>query len=191
MYSLEEGVKLVVLARHAIETFLSSSPMDVSEYKIFGDKKRVVVSILKDGRIRSIMGIFEPEFAVYQAVVRAARDAAFRNPLAKPVERQELEQIEIHISILEEPRLVKVLNPNEYLERIHPLEEAVMIKAGLYKSIMLPHLIRQYDWNTERALRFLCMQVGLTIDAWRDLHHQIFAIHVQTFGEKEGRIVEF
>lgn len=189
MYSLSQGAKLIDLARHSIETFVKKKPLNTAPYREFQDAKGVFITIKKDSRLRGEMGFLETAESLYMAVVKAARDAAFRDKRFSPAKEEELNEIEIEITIITKPVLMRALRAEDYLKQIDVGYDGLMIKGGIFSSIMLPQSAGR-DWDAERMLRQLCMSAGMTMDAWKGLSHQIFRFQAQVFAERKGKVVE-
>ena len=190
MYSLTQGAKLIELARHSIETFIDKKPLSLEPYREFDSIQGVFVTIKKDGTLRGEMGFVDAEEPLYKAVVKVARDAAFRDKRFPPIKKEELFDIEIEMTIImTKPALMRVLRWEDYIKQIHFGYDGLMIKAGVFSSIMLPQTAGP-DWDTERMLRQLCISAGLTMDSWKDLSHQVFKFSVQVFAERRGKVIE-
>jgi len=175
MYSLDDGKKLIALARHSIETAFTKTGLNLLPYKQFSEKQGVFVTLKKEGELRGCIGYIEPTYELYKGVVRAARAAAFEDPRFERLKENELNEITIEISILTKPQLIRVRNPDDYLKEIRIGIDGLMIKAGVYSGVLLPQVAVEYNWDAERFLRHLCIKAGISMDAWRDLHHPIYS----------------
>ena len=190
MLTLEKGVKLVRLARHAIETLLYNMPLSIDHYKEFDEKKGVYVTLKKNGKLRGQMGVIETKDELYQAVVKAARDAAFNDKRFEPVTKEEIHEIEIEVTIITNSNLLRVSSFQEYAKHIHIGIDGVAIVGGVYSAVLLPNAEMTYGWDTERLLRYLSNSAGMTMDAWKTLNHKIYVFQCQTFAEKNEKIIE-
>ena len=190
MFSLEQGAKLVHLARHAIETLLFNLPLSLESYKSFSETQGVYVTLKKDGKLRGQMGIIETKDPLFQAVLKAARDAAFNDRRFAPVKKEEIRDVEIEVTFVIKPRLLRVIRAEDYLKQINVATDGLLIKAGIYSAILLPDHSMRYGWDAERLLRYLCESAGMTMDAWRDLSQDIYVFQCQNFAEKNGKVVE-
>ncbi len=192
MYSLEQGTKLIKLERHAIETAFTKIGLHLKQYREFSEKQGIFVTIKKRGELRGCIGFVEPIYKLYRGTVKAARASAFNDPRFPPLNQEELDEITIEISILTKPELMRVRNPDEYLRIIRVGMDGLIIKAGVYSGLLLPQVPLEYGWDAERFLRHLCIKAGISMDAWRDLHHLIYRFQAQIFQEIEpnGKVVE-
>jgi len=190
MFNLQEGAELVNLARHAIETLMFNMPLSLEHYKKFSQKHGVYVTLKKEGKLRGQMGLLETKDDLYRAVIKAARDAAFKDRRFEPLKKEELDGIEIEVTVILGSRLLRARSPDEYSKQIHVGHDGVAIKSGIYNKVLLPDEKMMYGWDAERLLRYLSTSAGMTMDAWKTLNHNIYAFQCQTFAEKGGKIIE-
>jgi uncharacterized protein (TIGR00296 family) len=188
MFTLEQGKKLVELARHAIETHFERKTLSLESYKEFSEKQGVFVTLKKHGELKGCIGFTEPIMVLYQAVVRAARAAAFEDTRFKPLKKEEFNEIEIEISVLTKPELIRVSRPEEYFKKIVVGRDGLIIKAGVYSGLLLPQVPLEYNWDVEKYLRQLCMKAGVPMDAWKN--YPIHKFQAQIFAEEDGKVVQ-
>ncbi len=169
----EEKIALLAVARQMIASTVKKSPQPkVGELKrsfpIMKQPRGVFVTLFKknpqaeEGReLRGCIGHIWPVRALADAVCENAVGAAMRDYRFMPVTEDELDSLEIEIS---------VLTP---LKRIDSYNEIVIGKDGvvLYKSgsqaVFLPHVAEQFGWNLEQTLTQLSLKAGLGEMAWK------------------------
>jgi AmmeMemoRadiSam system protein A len=190
MFTLEQGAKLVKLAKHAIETILFNTPLNLGPFNDLTQKMGVYVTLRKNGKLRGQMGTVESKDELHHAVLKAARDAAFNDRRFEHVSREELHEIEIEVAVLVNSRLLRVSRPEDFFREIHVGADGLMIKSGLYSAVLLPDRAMTHGWDVERLLRYLCSSAGMTMDAWKDLNDNIYVFQCQIFSDKNGRIIE-
>ncbi len=117
---------------------------------------------LEEGReLRGCIGHIWPVRALADAVCENAVGAAMRDYRFLPVTVEELDSLEIEIS---------VLTP---LKRIDSYDEIVIGRDGvvLYKNgsqaVFLPHVAEQFGWDLEQTLTQLSLKAGLGESAWK------------------------
>jgi len=128
--------------------------------------------------LRGCIGHIWPVRSLADAVVENAAGAAMRDYRFLPVTADELDSLEIEIS---------VLSP---LKRIDSYDEIVIGRDGvvLYKNgnqaVFLPHVAEQFGWNLEQTLTQLSLKAGLGDAAWKQgAKFDIF--QTESFEEKE------
>jgi len=186
MTTIDEAKKLIEIARKSISSAFDNKRYEVRE-KIFEEKKGIFVTLLTypEKELRGCIGIPEPILPLKKAIVEAAISSAFNDPRFPPLEKKELDQIIVEISILTKPELIKVENPKEYLNEIKVGRDGLTVKKGIFSGLLLPQVATEYGWSTEEFLSQTCMKAGLTPDTWLDKETKIFKFQAEVFCEKE------
>jgi uncharacterized protein (TIGR00296 family) len=192
MLSLEQGKKLVKLAKNTISNHLNREKQIVNEAlkKEFGEKQGVFVTLTKKRELRGCIGFPEPMLQLWDGVVQAALAAAFEDPRFNPVQEEELKEIEIEISVLTKPELVKVKEPKEYLKTIKVGRDGLVVRGSYGSGLLLPQVAPEWGWNVEEFLQNTCNKAGLAKDCWKDLNNKVYSFQAQIFTEKNGKVVE-
>ncbi len=174
--SRDEKDELLRMARVSVSQFLKEQKVPVFNpvNVILLTKKGAFVTLKKDGRLRGCIGFIEPIRPLYQTVVQAALYAAFQDKRFPPVTAQELNSLEIEIS---------VLSP---LEKIHDPEKINVGRHGLYLSkngrsgLLLSQVAVDNGWSREMFLRQVCRKAGLPVNAW-EADSEIFIFEAVVF----------
>ncbi len=186
MFTEEEGKKLISLARAAIEDAFLKRETDLKDYSSFSRKQGAFVTLNKEGHLRGCIGYTDAVYPLNQAIVLAARAAAFSDPRFHPLKRDEFTDVDIEVSVLSLPSLIRVRKPEEYLKEIKIGRDGLIIRAGPYSGLLLPEVAVEYKWDEEKFLRQLCMKAGLSMDAWQNVNYQIYRFSAEIFKEKKG-----
>lgn len=114
----------VILANNTIEEYINSgkaiNPPSGLPKEMFEKKAGVFVSLHKksDHSLRGCIGSFLPaKNNVAEEIISNAVSAAFKDPRFLPLTKKELDDLEINVDILSEPKPVadiKQLNPKQY-----------------------------------------------------------------------------
>ncbi len=195
MVSFECGKELVKYARSVLETYFKSGkvdlPTDIREdlKKELLEKRGVFVTIhsYPSYELRGCIGIPYPEKELIRAVMDATLASALEDPRFDPLTESELEKIVIEISILTEPKLIKVKDPKEYLDKIKIGRDGLIIKYGWHSGLLLPQVPVEQGWNEEEYLSWLCYKAGLPGDAWYDKKAEIYSFQAQIFYEEKPK----
>ncbi|MCK9150921.1 TIGR00296 family protein [Methanobacterium alcaliphilum] len=187
MLSEEDGKFLLKLARKAIETYLNEGkilevPSDTPETvkKLQG----AFVTLSEHGNLRGCIGYCEPFKPLVNTIIEVAISAATSDPRFNSVEKSELPDIDLEISVLTKPQLVEVKTSSEYLEKIEVGKDGLIIEKDFYKGILLPQVPVEWKWNAEEFLCNTCIKAGLAPDCWHDTKTKIFSFQAQIFYEK-------
>jgi len=119
------------------------------------------VTLKKHGKLRGCIGFIEPVLPLHQAVMQASVYAACRDSRFVPVTREELEDLDIEISVL--TPLEKIRDPNRVMVGKHGL---VIAKDGK-RGLLLPQVAVEHHWTRETFLERTCLKAGLPKNAWQ------------------------
>ena len=163
---LTEGDRkgLLDIARRAImETVKNGRASEVRpeepRLKAYG---AVFVTIKRNGRLRGCIGHVVPVTSLCNSVRQNAASACSKDFRFPPMNEQELQDMELEIS---------VLSPLLPLKDVKDLKVG---KHGLYISkdrragLLLPQVASDNKWDSETFLKQICLKAGLPEDAWRD-----------------------
>jgi hypothetical protein len=195
MLNLEQGARLVKLARKAIESKFSLIKLRVDK-KIkeeFSEFLGCFVTLHKKGQLRGCIGFPEPVMELHEAIVQAAESAASNDPRFPPVEKKELEEIDVEVSVLTKPKRVDVRNPEEYLKKITIGKDGIVIRSTFTSGLLLPQVATQYNWDALTFLRQACVKANVKPDDWRDFDNvRVYTFQSQVFGESSpnGEIIQ-
>jgi len=197
IFTLEEGKALIKFARENIEHFLKNSkriiiPDDLKEK--FSDKYGAFVTLnvsnVEGNPLRGCIGYIEPKFSLYDVVHRVSVSSATEDPRFPSVTLEEMDNIVIEISILTPPKLIKVSDPNDYLEKIVIGRDGLIIEKGMRRGLLLPQVPVDHDrnWGVETFLEHTCNKAWLSSEAWREIKStKIFSFQAILFEEEVPR----
>jgi AmmeMemoRadiSam system protein A len=144
------------------------------------------VTLNKDGRLRGCVGDIFPRRYLYQAVVYSAAYAAVRDRRFKPVGPEELDEIEIEISLLSLPTRQEFKSPEELLDKLRPGIDGVVLRVGRRQATYLPHVWKQLPRKQE-FLERLAEKAGLERSEWRNPEARILLYQAEVFHEKSEK----
>lgn len=124
-------------------------------------KKGAFVTLKKNDRLRGCIGFTEPVFPLYETIIRAAIYAACRDHRFSPVSADELEDLEIEISVLTTPQRIR--NP----QLIEVGRHGLIISKGDNKGLLLPQVPVENNWSREEFLAQACLKAGLSRNSWK------------------------
>jgi len=196
MLSLQQGKSLVKFTREVIESYFSETgavpPENLRD--ILSKKRGVFVSLhtFPDHNLRGCIGYTEPVMPLIDAVRGAAISAALKDPRFSPVEKNELKNLIVEVSVLTKPELVEVDDPVKYLEKIKVGRDGLIVESGFFKGLLLPQVPVEWKWNEPEFLSQTCVKAGLPPDAWFGKRVKVYSFTGQVFGEVEpyGEVIE-
>ncbi len=134
------------------------------------------VTLKRHGDLRGCIGRFEPTDSLQITVADMARSAALEDPRFAPLLREELEGLEIEISVLSP--LQRIQRPQEVEVGRH----GVMIVLHGRRGTLLPQVAVERGWDRETLLVQVCRKAGLPADAWSDPHAELSVYTAEVFG---------
>jgi uncharacterized protein (TIGR00296 family) len=187
MYNLEQGKKLIKLARDSIWASYSGRGPNVSSdtKKEFGEPRGVFVTINMNGNLRGCIGFPEPVMPLYDSIIQAAKSAASSDPRFTPLEKNELDSVTIEVSVLTLPRMIEVRNPEDYTKIIKVGQDGLIVR-GVYESgLLLPQVAVEYKWDAKTFLEQTCRKANLPADSWMDFDRvRVYKFQSQVFSEE-------
>jgi len=192
----EQGQALVRLARRTLAARLVGKDPDLDagqKGELLSDpalqrSSGTFVTLKIGGQLRGCIGSLVGREPIVEGVRHHAVQAAFHDPRFKPLDRTELDEVDIEISVLTEPQPLSYIDTDDLLAKIRPHVDGVTIRKGFAQATFLPQVWDQLP-HPEAFLSHLCMKAGLSADAWRRGDLQVETYQVQSFEEhtEEGR----
>ncbi len=178
----EEQKAALKLARTALEKhFKPSVGLDESykNFNIFNQNLGVFVTLKKQGELRGCIGLIEPpEFSLATAIQQMSLAAAFEDHRFSPLSYEELQQVNIEISILTPPKKISSS------EEIELGKHGVIIKRGVNSGVFLPQVATETGWNKKTFLEQLCTQKAeLESNCYQKTNTNIYTFTAQIFHE--------
>ncbi len=172
--------RLLEIARRTVETKVRTGRVpDIQE-----DDPRLrvpegaFVTLRRHGRLRGCIGRIVAWTPLAETVRDMAVAAATEDPRFPPVTVDELDDIEIEVSVLSQPRPVR--DPAEIRMGVH----GVIVKRGGRQGVFLPQVADETGWDRETFLSNLCAhKAGLPPDAWKDPRTRIEVFTADVFSE--------
>lgn len=184
---------LLKLAREAIETFVKEKKiLHIEKYpEELKERRGVFVTIYKhvpiDGvasmkNLRGCIGLPHPEKSLIEGVINAAISSC-KDPRFEPLREEELNSISIELSVLSDPKELKIKN-RKALPKILDSNYGYIIKKGLNSGLFLPQVWKELP-KKEEFLSNLCLKAGLDPEAWKhDESLKIYKFEAQILKEK-------
>jgi AmmeMemoRadiSam system protein A len=183
----EEKEFLLNLARRSIEWFFENGEelcLAKDEVpKSLTHEAATFVTLSKNGELRGCIGKLEPVQMLYIDVVENACSSAFSDYRFVPLDRSELKDIKIEISVLSKPQLLEYASQDDLINILNSKKPGVIISKGFHSATFLPQVWEELD-NAELFLSQLCQKAVLEVDEWKDKNINISTYTVVNFSEK-------
>jgi AmmeMemoRadiSam system protein A len=183
-YSYEERRWLLRLAHWSIRAAVRAQPLSMPDALPGGSAREhlrqprgAFTTLHQEGQLRGCIGMIMAVRPLDETVCQTARDAALEDPRFEPVREEELERLQIEISVLSP---MFEIAPEQVVVGRHGL----MISFQGRRGLLLPQVPLEWGWEREVFLAQTCRKAGLPMEAWRH-GAKIEAFTAEVFGERE------
>jgi len=181
----EQQKKLLSIARKTIREYIDNGQLPEPDLEneftdeIFKEKRGAFVTIHKNGKLRGCIGYIRGIKNIPETIVEMSRAAGFNDPRFPALRRNEVDEIDIEISILSP--IVKVENVDE----IQVGRDGLIISNSFRTGLLLPQVASEYGWSENQFLENTCYKAGLPGDAWKWNDTTIERFSAQVFSEED------
>ncbi|MDA3952253.1 MAG: AmmeMemoRadiSam system protein A [Bacteroidales bacterium] len=180
----QEKKKLLQIARSTINEYLvTGKSLKIEKSELTSSLEMdcgAFVTLHKDKALRGCIGRLVTDESLYIIVQKMAIAAATEDSRFSVVEKDELNNIDLEIS---------VLTPLEKIELIDEIEigrHGIYIKKGFSSGTFLPQVAVESQWTKEEFLGYCAKhKVGIGWDGWKDA--DIYTFEAIVFSEEESK----
>ncbi|UZW73908.1 AmmeMemoRadiSam system protein A [Alkalimarinus sediminis] len=123
------------------------------------------ITLLKRGSLRGCIGTLDAYRPLLQDVASNAYSAAMSDPRFPPVTVEELELLELSISVLTNPQEIFVTTEADLASALEPNVDGLIIQDGRHRATYLPSVWEQLPERTD-FIRELKSKAGLSQNYW-------------------------
>ncbi len=178
-----QKARLLKIARDTVDAFVKTGKAPVvseSDVRLQAEEG-AFVTLTKRGQLRGCIGNILGSGPLYQTIRSMAIAAASEDPRFNPVTPDELKDIDVEVSVLSKPRVVK--SADEIVLGKHGV---IVSKGLLSRGVFLPQVATETGWSKEQFLSELCSQkAGLPPNCWQEPTTTLEVFTAQVFGEKK------
>lgn len=177
----EEKRILLQIARKSIEEEFGKTTVNFNQDfpETLNLKCGVFVTLSIDDELRGCIGYIIGDKPLYELVYIVAKKSAFEDPRFYPLTEEELDEIEIEISVLSPPKRI------QSIDEIKIGEHGLIIQKGPFHGLLLPQVATKYNWTVKEFLEHTCLKAGLSKTEWKDPNTKIEIFTADVFSEKE------
>ncbi|MFC1498511.1 AmmeMemoRadiSam system protein A [Verrucomicrobiota bacterium] len=166
--SEEEQKTLFLIAKDTLARCVKEEKeaFSFSKYQITDKLKKAThtfVTLKINGRLRGCIGSLPPMPAkpMYESVYDNAISAALRDMRFAQVTVGELEELDVHISLLSPVK--SIASVDEFKIGQH----GIILSRQHNRAVFLPEVAVEQNWSKEETLSCLSQKAGMERDAWR------------------------
>lgn len=163
--------QLLQLARDSIRLGLETGKPLRVDLQIYPAELTVdracFVTLERQGQLRGCIGMLEAVRPLVEDVAENAFSAAFRDPRFPPLTKEELADLDLHISILSPAESMSFDSEQDLIAQLRPGVDGLILQDGYRRGTFLPSVWEQLP-DARLFLRHLKQKAGLPPDYWSD-----------------------
>jgi len=184
--TVEQKNSLLELAKSSVKNGLNhSGPIEVNVDSYDETLKRLAatfVTLTICGQLRGCIGLLEASRPMVEDVAANAFAAAFEDPRFPKVTEEEWLSLKFHISILTEPKRIKVSTEDDLLDILRPSVDGLILEEGRCRATFLPSVWESLPRPTD-FVKELKSKAGWSEDYWSP-KIQVQVYQVEEFGDE-------
>lgn len=167
---------LLKLSRETIKSKLDGKKLIINEEikKKYSKKQACFVTLTINNELRGCIGSLESYQELWKDVIDNSINAAFNDPRFNPLDKNELKNVNIEISILSVAKKLNFKTPEDLLKKID-MKMGLILKKGFYSSTFLPQVWEQIPEKIN-FLEHLSLKAGLTKDDWKSSNFWFYRV---------------
>jgi len=176
---IKEEQQAIDLARWTLNSYvkgLSNVPQPELTDLYFNEKAGVFVTLKKDGMLRGCIGIIQPTDILTRNIITSTRNSALNDQRFPPVRSEEVDELEIEVSILSLLRESK-------LEDIEIGKHGLIVEGNGKSAVYLPQVATEQGWTFDQWLGSLCNKATLPTRYWTGNEAKFYIFTVQIIKE--------
>ena len=142
------------------------------------------MTLLVHGQLNGCIGNIESDDSIGACISELAIRAAFEDPRLPELDRDDLDDLHIEVSLLSPRTAVGTHTRHELLSQLTPHVDGLIIESGRHRAVFLPSVWEQLP-EPDHFLDQLLNKAGLPVDEWpSDMHAEVFT--TESFGRDTG-----
>ncbi|TAN71815.1 MAG: AmmeMemoRadiSam system protein A [Methylobacter sp.] len=163
--------RLLDLAKNAIRQGLQTGrpiKIDLDDYpEELIEPRATFVTLEKNHQLRGCIGMLEAVRPLAEDIAENAFSAAFKDPRFPPLKADELDDLEIHLSLLTPAEPISFSSEQDLLAQLRPGTDGLILEEGRRRGTFLPSVWESLP-EPEQFLRHLKQKAGLPPDHWSE-----------------------
>ncbi len=143
------------------------------------------VTLHEHGELRGCIGSLQAFRPLIADVAENAFSAAFHDPRFPALQRQELADLTLDISLLSAPQAMTFSSEQDLLGQLRPHQDGLIVQEGPHRGTFLPSVWESLP-EPGRFLQQLKLKAGLAPDHWSE-HMRVWRYTTESFGGNGSR----
>ena len=180
---MNKGALLPAIARAVItkQLGIAATIPKTADNPRLNDLAATFVTLKKNGELRGCIGSLKARYSLMDDLQSNAIAAAFHDPRFPPLSENELNQVQIEVSVLSSPEKIEFVSEADLLAQLKPHIDGVIFSYGNNRSTFLPQVWEKLS-SSELFMSQLKQKAGLAADFWSD-EVLIYRYRVEKFSE--------
>ena len=166
MFTEAQQRALVDLARSAVTGAIAGKPTPVpgsEDLQELPEASGAFVTLKRNGQLRGCIGTLECRGPLAEEIARVAVSAAREDPRFDAVRPEELDDLDVEVSVLGPLEEIDPRDPSAIEIGRHGL----VVEQGHRRGLLLPQVATEWGWHREQFLSHTCTKAGLAPDCWQ------------------------
>lgn len=180
----DEKKELLHIARNTLNEYITHGKMPniTTSYETLRNSCDAFVTLRKrNGELRGCIGTVRAPKPLVQNVAELSISSAMRDPRFPSLDKKELEDIVIEISVLSS--FHKIGGVSEITAGVH----GVLLEHEGRSGVFLPQVATEQGWGVDELLNNLCAhKAGLPKEAWKRSGAALYIFTAEYFMEEEN-----
>src|SRR5262249_36576655 len=174
----EERCALLQFARQSVRSaVMRSASNTLPQEDILGRASGVFVTLFVHGKLRGCIGVVEAEEPLGKSIAHCAAGAALHDSRFSPIRPEELDHLQIEISLLSQPVPIRP-------EDIEIGHHGLLVVGDRHRGLLLPQVAPEHHLDRESFLAETCRKANLPRDAWKSGSVEIFGFTCEVFSDQ-------
>ncbi len=130
-------------------------------------QRATFVTLEKNKQLRGCIGMLEAVLPLAEDISENAFSAAFKDPRFPPLEKSELKDLDIHLSILSPSEQIEFSSEEDLISQLQPHIDGLILVTGSRKGTFLPSVWQSIP-APDQFLQHLKQKAGLAKNYWSD-----------------------
>ncbi len=178
----DDGKELIEISRKAIEDYILHKHVPGQEIckGKFSANAGVFVTIKEGGQLRGCIGFPRGSYSLCEATIKSAIYSATEDPRFRKIGRDELDHLEIEVTVLGTPQLLDQKS-GSFLDSIKIGTDGLIVETDYTSGLLLPSVAVEENFSKEEFLSATCIKAGLDEDCWKRPEIRIYRIPGKVF----------
>ena len=176
---IKETQQAIDLVRWTLNSYVKGL-FDVPQPELtdpyFNEKAGVFVTLKQNEVLRGCIGVIVPFDILARNIITSTRHSALNDHRFPPVRSEEVDELEIEISILSLPKESK-------LEDIEIGKHGLIVEGGSLSAVYLPQVATEVGWTFDQWLDSLCNKANLPTSYWKEREAKFKTFTAQIINE--------